>query len=73
MPLSVLCSTRLHEAVVTGQVMSHAIPPAWSFLFVKVRKCFGDETVNGAQGHALGWYTQNPLSDNGDKRLGEIS
>ena len=65
--LAVLRSARLHEAVVAGQVVPDAVPPARAFLLVKVRVVLGDVVVDRAQSHAFGRHAQNRLRDHGDE------
>ena len=51
MALSILCSARLLEKVITGQIMAYTVSPAGALFFVEVWKSFRDEVVDRTKGH----------------------
>ena len=50
MALSILCSARLLETVITKQIMAYNVSPAGALFFVGVWKSFTDEVVDGTKG-----------------------
>ena len=56
MALSILCSARLLETVITGQIMAYTVSPAGALFFVEVWKSFTDEVVDGTKGRPFWRY-----------------
>lgn len=48
MALSILCSARLLEKVITGQIMAYTVSPAGALFFVEVWKSYTDKVVDGS-------------------------